>query len=220
MSARKEEYKPDTVLEHDFDGIQEFDSRLPNWWLWILWGSIVFSVAYWLVFHTYGLAKDPIARFEQSMEDAGGVLADSATRGLTDADLLAMSVDPAKISRGREVYMQHCLVCHKEQGEGLVGPNLTDDYWIHGGSPLDIHNTVVRGVPEKGMAVWGRQLSPEQIDSVVALIVTLRGKHVEGKAPEGDLYSLESEIESSEPEATDEAVETETVETGADPTTS
>jgi len=188
MSTHNDNYKPDTVLDHDYDGIQEFDNRLPNWWLWILWGTIVFSVAYWLTFHTYGVAKDPIARFEASMERAGGMLADSETRGLTDADLLAMAGDPDKLGQGREVWAQHCQVCHKERGEGLVGPNLTDEYWIHGGSPLDIHNTVVRGVPEKGMAVWGRQLSPDQIDSVVAVVLTMRGTNVDGKAPEGDLW--------------------------------
>lgn len=212
MSAPKEEYKPDTVLDHEYDGIQEFDNRLPNWWLWILWGSIVFSVAYWLVFHTYGLAKDPIARFEQSMEEAGGMLADSETRGLTDADLLAMSADPAQLETGRTVWAQHCQVCHKEYGEGLVGPNLTDDYWVHGGSPLDIHNTVVRGVPDKGMAVWGRQLSPEQIDAVVALVVTRRGTQVEGKAPEGDLYDLSSEAGAAGADASEAAEPAEAVE--------
>jgi cytochrome c oxidase cbb3-type subunit 3 len=204
MSADKSDYKPDTVLDHDYDGIQEFDNRLPNWWLWILWGTIVFSVAYWLVFHTYGIAKDPIARFEASMESAGGMLADSETRGLTDSDLVALSSNTETLRLGRDVYTQHCLVCHKEQGEGLVGPNLTDDYWIHGGSPLDIHNTVVRGVPEKGMAVWGRQLSPDQIDSVVALLLTFRGTNVPGKAPEGDLWVMESDVETEPSEAATE----------------
>jgi cytochrome c oxidase cbb3-type subunit 3 len=191
MSAGKPEYRPDTVLDHDFDGIQEYDNRLPNWWLWILWGTIVFSIGYWLVFHTYGLAKLPIAAYEAEMEASGGSLADSSLRGLTAADLEAMSADPAKLAEGQEVFVKNCQVCHLAQGQGLVGPNLTDDYWLHGGDPLSIHGTVVHGVVDKGMAAWGRQLGPDRVDAVVAYVLTLRGTHVEGKAPEGELWSPE-----------------------------
>lgn len=188
MSAGKE-YRPDTVLDHDFDGIQEYDNRLPNWWLWILWATIVFSVGYWLVFHTYGLAKLPIAAYDQEMDNAGATLADSSLRGLTTADLEAMAGDPAKLSAGKDVYVKNCQVCHLAEGQGLVGPNLTDDYWVHGGDALSIHNTVVRGVLDKGMAAWGRQLGPDRVDAVVAYLLTLRGTQIEGKAPEGELWS-------------------------------
>jgi cytochrome c oxidase cbb3-type subunit 3 len=191
MSAGTSEHKPDTVLDHDFDGIQEYDNRLPNWWLWILWGSIIFSLGYWLVFHTYGLVRLPVAQYEQEMEDAGGSLAASSLRGLTEPDLEAMAVDPARLVTGKDVYVKNCLVCHLAEGQGLVGPNLTDDYWVHGGDALAIHNTVVQGVVEKGMAAWGRQLGPERVDAVVAYLLTLRGTHVEGKAPEGDLWTPE-----------------------------
>jgi len=186
MSAGKS-YKPDTVLDHDFDGIQEYDNRLPNWWLWILWLTIVFSVGYWLVFHTYGIAKLPVAIYEQEMEDAGGSLADLGVRGLTEADLEAMAADPARLAAGKEVWSTTCQVCHLADGQGLVGPNLTDEFWIHGGDAVTIHNIVVHGVVEKGMAAWGRQLGPDRTDAVVAYLLTMRGTHVEGKAPEGDV---------------------------------
>lgn len=198
MGAEKSDYRPDTVLEHEYDGIQEYDNRLPNWWLWILWGSIVFAVAYWLVFHTYGLAKLPIAAYEQEMEDAGGSLADSSLRGITAADLEAMAVDPVTLSEGLDVWVKNCQVCHLAEGQGLVGPNLTDDYWVHGGDALSIHATVVQGVVDKGMAAWGRQLGPARVDAVVAYLLTLRGTHVEGKAPEGELWTPEP-VTSSEP---------------------
>jgi cytochrome c oxidase cbb3-type subunit 3 len=200
MSAGKE-YKPDTVLDHEFDGIQEYDNRLPNWWLWTLWATIVFSLVYWLVFHTYGVAKLPIAAYVQEMESSGGSLADLkemessggsladlSLRGLTAADLEAFATDPAKLAEGEQVWLKTCQVCHKATGEGLVGPNLTDDYWVHGGDAISIHNTVVHGVVEKGMAAWGRQLGADRVDAVVAYVLTLRGTHVEGKAPEGDYW--------------------------------
>ena len=209
MSSEKETYQADRLLDHDFDGIQEFDNRLPNWWLWILWGSIVFAVAYWLVFHTYGVMDLPVAHYEKVMEDSNAFLADSEARGLTEVDLVAMTQDPAKLAEGQELWRQYCVVCHKETGEGLVGPNMTDAYWIHGGSALDIHNTVVRGVVEKGMAAWGQQLGPDRTDAVVAWVLTLRDTNIEGKAPEGDLYQSVSEA-ASEPTEADTEVSAET----------
>ena len=105
------------------------------------------------------------------------------------------------MSEGQEVYTQYCQVCHLAEGQGLVGPNLTDDYWIHGGRAIDIHNTIVNGVVEKGMAAWGRQLGPERVDAVVAHLLTFRGKHLEGKEPQGELYTPEPAVEPGEAEA-------------------
>jgi cytochrome c oxidase cbb3-type subunit 3 len=207
MSADKSNYEADKLLDHDYDGIQEYDNRLPNWWLWILWGTIVFSIGYWLLFHTYGVFDLPAAKYESEMEAAGGALADMESRGLTEGDLLAMSADPAKAAEGEAIWTQYCVVCHKPDGSGLVGPNLTDDYWIHGGAVSDIHNIVVKGVPEKGMASWGRQLGPDRVDAVVSHVLTLRGRNLPGKEPEGDLYaeapSPEAMSEGEDPESTD-----------------
>ena len=199
MSAEKETYQADRVLDHDYDGIQEYDNRLPNWWLWTLWGAIVFSLGYWLVFHTYGIAKNPVARYEAQMEGAAPS-ADLDARGLGEADLIAMSTDPEVLVAGKAVYTQYCQVCHLAEGQGLVGPNLTDAYWIHGGSAVDIHETIVNGVVEKGMAAWGRQLGPDRVDGVTAHLLIMRGTNIEGgKPPQGELYESPTEglLESS-----------------------
>lgn len=190
--ADDQEYRPDQVLDHDFDGIREYDNRLPNWWLFILYGTIVFSLGYWLFFHTFGLGKLPVARYEAEMVAATEAqLARMAKEGLNDDALLLMSTLPEKVSEGKQIFDQYCVVCHLADGSGSVGPNLTDEYWIHGNKPMDIYNVVTHGVPAKGMAAWGNQLGPRRVESVVAYVLTIRNQNLPGKAPQGDHYPPE-----------------------------
>lgn len=184
--VNKDEYRHDQILEHEYDGIQEYDNRLPNWWLWILWGSVIFSLGYWLYFQTFGVGKTPAARFELEMQAAAEA---QLARGgdLDDAALVAMSGMPARVAEGQKLFASYCVACHLGQGEGLVGPNLTDDYWIHGDAPMQIYATVRDGVLDKGMAAWGKQLGPKRVESLVAFLLTLKGTKVPGKAPEGAL---------------------------------
>ncbi len=184
--VNKSGYETDQVLDHDFDGIQEYDNRLPNWWLWILWGSVIFSVGYWLIFHTFGVAKLPVQSYEAEMEiRAEAELA--AGSSIDNEALILMSENPEKVAEGEEIFGKFCVACHLATGGGLVGPNLTDAYWIHGGEPMDMHRTVTQGVLEKGMAAWGNQLGPRGVEAVVAYVLTLRDSNVAGgKAPEGD----------------------------------
>jgi cytochrome c oxidase cbb3-type subunit 3 len=108
---------------------------------------------------------------------------------LTDESLLLMTSVPDRLAEGRALFEQFCVVCHASEGQGNVGPNLTDAYWLHGNKPLDIHKTVTEGVPDKGMAAWGNQLGPRRVQTVVAYVLTLIGKNVPGKAPQGDLVT-------------------------------
>jgi cytochrome c oxidase cbb3-type subunit III len=180
--------QPDTLRAHEFDGIQEYDNKLPNWWLWILYGSIVFALAYWVVFHTLHVGKLPRESFQKEMVAAAEAqLARMSAGGLTDESLRLMSTIPAKVAEGRKIFEQYCVVCHGDQGQGLVGPNLTDNYWIHGSKPLDHYRVVTSGVPAKGMAAWGNQLGPSRVETVVAYVLSIEGKNVPGKAPEGQL---------------------------------
>jgi cytochrome c oxidase cbb3-type subunit III len=178
--------KPDTVRAHEFDGIQEYDNKLPNWWLWTLYGTIVFALAYWVVFHTLGVGDLPRESFTKQMVAASEAqLARMAKSGISDESLTLASTIPAQVAAGRKIFEQYCVVCHGNDGQGLVGPNLTDDYWIHGPRPLDNLKVVTEGVPAKGMAAWGNQLGPSRVQTVVTYVVSLRGKNVPGKAPEG-----------------------------------
>ncbi len=188
LSPEKQDgYVQDTLKEHSFDGIQEFDNRLPNWWLGIMYGGIVFAVLYWIVFHTLSVQPMPHEKFAVEMAEAQeAALARMAESGLSDELLIALSETPDKVTAGRELYVKHCTACHLDQGQGLVGANLTDDVWIHGCAPMDMHATVSNGVATKGMPAWMNQLGPTRVQNVVAYILTLRDTNVTGKAPEGE----------------------------------
>jgi len=196
----------DQLREHEFDGIQEFDNRLPNWWLWTLYGAIVFAVGYWLVFHTWRLGELPRQAYRDEMAAAAEAqLARMGEAEITNESLQLMAQVPARVEAGHQVFEQFCVACHRADASGDVGPNLTDAYWLHGGAPLDILRTVTYGVPEKGMVAWMNQLGPRRVQDVVAYVLTLRGKNLPGKEPQGDLYEP-----SDETAPASEATETET----------
>ncbi len=193
------EYQPDKLRDHAIDGIEEYDNRLPNWWLFILYATIVFSVGYWLVFHTFEAADLPLARYDKEMVAAAEAqLARMAEGGLTDESLALMATVPETVAKGRDLFTTYCVACHLDQGQGLVGPNLTDGYWIHGGKPTDIHRTIDQGVIEKGMAAWGRQLGPTRVQDLTAFLLSIKGTNVPGKEPEG---VPEAEAPAEEPPA-------------------
>jgi cytochrome c oxidase cbb3-type subunit 3 len=176
------------VLDHEYDGIREYDNKLPNWWLYTLYGAIVFSVGYWLVFHPFGVGKLPRERYVVEMTTAAEAqLARMEGQEIDDEALTLMASIPERVEAGRQVFGTFCVVCHTESGGGSVGPNLTDAYWIHGGAPTDILLTVTQGVPDKGMAAWGGQLGPRRVQAVVSYVLTLKNTNAPGgKAPEGN----------------------------------
>jgi cytochrome c oxidase cbb3-type subunit 3 len=177
----------DQVLDHSYDGIQEFDNRLPNWWLWTLYGAIGFAICYWLFFHTWGWGNLKYEQYRSEMAAAAEAqLARMEGQETTNETLLLMSAVPATVERGHEIFSQFCVACHLADGSGSVGPNLTDGYWLHGGQPLQILHTVTYGVADKGMAAWGNQLGPRRVQEVVAYVLTIKNTNRPGKAPQGE----------------------------------
>jgi cytochrome c oxidase cbb3-type subunit III len=177
----------DEMLEHEFDGIREFDNPPPSWIMWMLYGSIVVAVAYWLFYQTFGVGSLPVQSYEAEMARAAEVqLARMSGQELSDATLLLMSAVPSQVSEGRKIFEQFCVVCHGANGEGNVGPNLTDGFWLHGGAPMKVLGTVTNGVPDKGMVAWAGQLGPARVQKVVAYVLTIRNTNRPGKAPQGD----------------------------------
>lgn len=177
---------------HVYDGIVEHDNRLPRWWLMTLWGAIVFAVGYWFVYETFGLLDEPRADFDKTMlvrKQAEEQAAAQKVAVVDDAALIALSHDAAAVGRGKAVYQSTCLACHADKGQGLVGPNLTDDAWLHGDKPTHILATVENGVVQNGMPSWKAALGDAQVKDVVAFVLTIKGSHVPGKAPQGVVAS-------------------------------
>lgn len=175
----------DRLLEHEYDGIREYDNPLPRWWLWIFYATIVFVPLYYVLPGRLGENGGNVAEYDA--EVAAYKSGQPAAPPTISSDaLLALSKDREAVEEGREVYAKNCVACHGADGGGVIGPNLTDDAWIHGGAPSAIHYTVVVGVLAKGMPGWERLLKPEELDQVVAYVISLQGtKPATPKAPEG-----------------------------------
>lgn len=188
MSAPMSEAPPEPELGHEYDGIREYDNRLPNWWLMTFYGAIVFAFGYWLYFHTFEIGDSAAEALEIELARAAAEAEErdaAMAAGLSDESLVAMSSDAAVVARGKEVFTQNCLACHGANGEGTVGPNLTDAYWINGHRPTDIHGVIADGRLAKGMPSWKAVLGGGRVRDVAAFVLSLKNTHVPGKAPEG-----------------------------------
>jgi cytochrome c oxidase cbb3-type subunit 3 len=153
--------------------------------------SIVYSVFYigYQHFSDYGMSSEEEYNQEMDVAQASinAYLAGQASV-VDENSVVALSDDEA-LSNGKFIYQLNCVVCHLESGAGLVGPNLTDEYWIHGGSVKDVFRTIKYGVPEKGMIAWGTQLRPAEIQNVSSYILTLVGTNPPNpKEPQGEKY--------------------------------
>jgi cytochrome c oxidase cbb3-type subunit 3 len=177
----------DKLLDHAYDGIHEYDNPLPRWWVWIFAGSFVFSIAYFFHYHLSGNGESVAAAYETDMGLAREAEAKATLRQpVTEESLGKLMSDAGLMKDARALFGLRCSPCHGEQAQGVIGPNLTDNAWIHGrGSLTDIYAVIDAGVAAKGMPAWGRQLSPIELRKVAAFIGTQRGRAVPGKAPEG-----------------------------------
>lgn len=165
---------PDSEKEiraHVFDGIAEYNQRLPNWWLMTLYLTIVFAVGYWAYYEWFRVGLTGPQRVERDMAriDAARLAAAPAT---DDASLWKMSRNPMFVEAGRATFNTTCASCHTEKLTGGIGPNLVDHLWIHGGKPGDVRTTVEKGVLVKGMPAWGPVIGPKKVTEVVAYILS------------------------------------------------
>lgn len=182
-------------LNHDYDGIRELDNRLPPWWLYGFYFTIVFGLGYMYVYHFSDIGLSQQEEYETAMiqaEEAKLVYLASIGGGIDETNV-EVATDADALAAGKEVYMASCATCHGTLGEGLVGPNFADSYWINGGGIKNIFKTIKYGVPEKGMIAWESQLRAETMQNVASYIMTLEGTNPPNqKAPEGTIWKEES----------------------------
>lgn len=199
------------MLDHDYDGIRELDNHLPPWWLNMFYASIIFAVGYILVYHVFNKAPLQEEEYAIAMQEAQAAKAANKASGgntIDESNVALMLDDKAALENGKLIFDANCMACHGLGGEGTVGPNLTDDYWLHGGSINDIFKTIKFGVPEKGMISWQATIKPKDMQDVSNYIVSLHGTNPpNAKAPEGDKYeAAAAEVSAAEAPADSAAV--------------
>lgn len=178
------------LMDHAYDGIQEYDNPLPGWWKAIFVGSIVFAAMYGFYYHVAYWGKSPAQAYTAELAEFNDkkVLRDQAEAANVSEEALARNALDAKlIEHGAAVFSAKCVACHAAEGRGNIGPNLTDSFQIHGSTRMNLFTTVRDGVSGTAMIAWGEQLQPAEILDVVAYVATLRGKNLDGgKAPQGE----------------------------------
>ena len=178
------------VTNHEYDGIRELDNRLPSWWLYGFYFSIIFGVAY-LTYYNVGPGQSQEEEYKTEMAEAKEQVKVylASLENLVDENSVEVSTEAADLIAGKAIYDANCVVCHANDGGGGVGPNLTDKYWIQGGDIKSIFRAIKYGVPEKGMISWQSQLPPKKIQQVSSYIYSLEGRaSAKPKEPQGELF--------------------------------
>ena len=173
------------LLDHEADGIKELDNNLPRWWVWLFYLTIAYAGGYLVYYHVVRAGDLQEAEFNREWTRGEEIKNAALARFETSLGSLTASSDPVFLSKGHQTYQTMCAPCHRVDGGGLVGPNLCDDYWVHGSNFVDSLKIIINGVPEKGMLTWKGVLKPAEIHAVASYIYTFRGsKPPNPKPPE------------------------------------
>lgn len=186
----------DIIMDHNYDGIQELDNDLPPWWKALFYACIVIAFGYLGVYHWWGETDgEPVSIAEYHYDVKQAEIAKkeylATMANAIDETNVEVLTDAESIASGKSSYSANCLACHGGAGEGGVGPNLTDEYWLHGGDVKDIFKVIKYGVPAKGMLAWEAKFTPAQLQELASYILTLQGTNPpNGKAPQGDKVAM------------------------------
>ncbi|MBD1362414.1 c-type cytochrome [Mucilaginibacter sp. ZT4R22] len=194
LSLKPLSEEKDMIIPHEYDGIQELNNPTPAWFMVLFYGTVAIGIAYMLVYHVFNLGQLQDAEYNTEVAQAEVAkkiyLSKAANR--VDESTVKLVTDPAALAEGRTVFKASCAPCHGENGQGVVGPNLTDEYWLHGSKVSDVFKTIKYGVVAKGMPTWEKQLSPKQIADVSNYILSLKGTHPAGaKEAQGEKEEVE-----------------------------
>src|SRR5690554_2370388 len=180
----------DKLLDHSYDGIQELDNHMPVWWIWLFYVTIIYGVGYMLYYEVFRWGPDQHQEYENEMAMAAEKYKTSDDETNSADFTWVYSDEPGAIARGKEIFSGFnnlCFTCHGAAGEGLVGPDLTADFWIHGCSAEEVATSIIEGFPDKGMVPYGSgaALSNEDVNALVSFIGSIRGSNPpNAKAPD------------------------------------
>lgn len=184
------------MLDHDYDGIKELDNHLPPWWIGLFYACILFSILYVLNYHYWKWSPLQDEEYQVSMNEAKKEVEAFEAKQANSIDESSVKViqDEKTLASGKEIYTAKCVACHGQNAEGGVGPNLTDEYWLHGGDISSVFKTIKYGIPEKGMIAWKASLKPNEIEQVSNFILKLQGTNpANAKEPQGEKFKGSSD---------------------------
>lgn len=189
LSLRPMSEEKELLIEHQYDGIQELNNPTPAWFMYLFYATIIFAFSYLLIYHVLGAGQLQDAEYKTEVAQADlakkEFLSKAANR--VDENTVKLVQDPLVLTSGQGIFKQTCSPCHGDHAEGKVGPNLTDDFWLHGSKINDVFKTIKYGVPSKGMPTWERQLSAKQISDVANYVKSLHGTNpANAKEPQGN----------------------------------
>jgi cytochrome c oxidase cbb3-type subunit 3 len=188
LSLRPLAEEKDLIMEHRYDDIEELDNPIPAWFMYLFYATIIFGVGYLLNYHVFKTGQLQYAEYNTEIAQADiakkALLGKAANR--VDENTVKLDIDPAVLTAGKAIFKQNCAACHGDNAQGVVGPNLTDDFWLHGSKINDLFKTIKYGVAAKGMPTWEKQLSPKQIAEVANYVVSVHGTNpANPKEPQG-----------------------------------
>lgn len=189
----EEEQNTDKLMtDHSYDGIQELDNFMPPWLQYVFIGTIIYAVGYFAFYTVLGIGKTGVEEYEEELkiEAVAASLRSNSMLASIDETNVELDNSAAALGAGKTIYEANCAACHAIDGGGGVGPNLTDQYWLHGGDIKDVFTVIKYGVIEKGMVPWEDQLSPQEIQEVGSYILSLKGSSPAApKDPQGEIYA-------------------------------
>ncbi len=196
-STKPLEAEGEILLDHDYDGIQELDNDLPPWWKFGFYASIVIAIAYMSYYHIFGgISTKEEYQIEMAKAELAVELYKKNAPDLVDASSVTLLTEASDLAAGNKIFMEKCVACHRADGGGGIGPNLTDEYWISEGNISAVFNTISEGGrPGKGMISWKQDLKPAQMAQVGSYIISLQGTNPpDPKAPDGELWVTENAL--------------------------
>lgn len=203
------------MMDHEYDGIRELDNDLPPWWKYGFYFTIFWGICYFTFYTVTEIGPSSAEELKIAQKEAQ-IQIDEYNRlqasNITPANVTILT-NPADLSKGESMFISKCAPCHGNEAQGISGPNLTDNYWLHGGSIGDVFSTITYGVPSKGMIAWGEKLESKKIQQLASYIISLEGSNpANAKPQEGELYDRNAEAAASEDVEATEATDSEAVE--------